>query len=186
MTRITYGKLLCNMKVLFAALTGCMLAIVYGANEPILSLRLDDYNLDSTQTGLVFGMYSIFYMISTFLVPYIVPDWVEPRVTLITSSFLLVFSGQAPMTPENGTAASRKRYYAAAGACVAATGTAVAIAMSLVRPQPICIARLSAFQCFAAFARFHLAATVRRPQHPMQLWFQRRSRPYPMRRCPRR
>ena len=91
-TRITYGKLLCNMKVLFAALTGCMLAIVYGANEPILSLRLDDYNLDSTQTGLVFGMYSIFYMISTFLVPYIVPDWVEPRVTLITSSFLLVFS----------------------------------------------------------------------------------------------
>ena len=91
-TKITYGRLFCNMKVLFAALTGCMLAIVYGANEPILSLRLDDYNLDSTQTGLVFGMYSIFYMISTFLVPYIVPDWVEPRVTLITSAFLLVFS----------------------------------------------------------------------------------------------
>ena len=31
-------------------------------------------------------------MISTFMVPYIVPKWVEPRATLLTSSFLIGFA----------------------------------------------------------------------------------------------
>ena len=69
-----------------------MVAVVYGALEPILSLRLSDYDLGSTYTGLVFGVEAIFYMISTFMVPYVVPEWVESRVTLITSTFLMSFA----------------------------------------------------------------------------------------------
>ena len=80
------------MRVLFACLTGFMVAVVYGALEPILSLRLADYNLGSTYTGLVFGVEAIFYMISTFMVPYVVPEWVESRVTLITSTFMMSFA----------------------------------------------------------------------------------------------
>ena len=37
-------------------------------------------------------MEDIFYMVSTLMVPYIVPKWFEPRVTLITSTFLLAFA----------------------------------------------------------------------------------------------
>ena len=69
-----------------------MVALVYGVLEPILSLRLADYDLGSSYTGLVFGVQAIFYMISTFLVPYVVPEWVESRATLITSSFLYSFA----------------------------------------------------------------------------------------------
>ena len=31
-------------------------------------------------------------MISVFMIPYIVPKWVEPRATLLTSSFLIGFA----------------------------------------------------------------------------------------------
>ena len=76
------------MRVLFATLAASMLATFYGVPEPILSLRLKDYDLDDTQTGLIFGIEAFTYMLSTFLVPYVVPAWVEPRITIITSSII--------------------------------------------------------------------------------------------------
>ena len=85
---ITYGRLFCNMRVLFATLTATMCAIFFGAPEPILSLRLDDYDLGSTYVGLIFGVEAAFYVISTFAVPYIIPVWLETRVVLITSTIV--------------------------------------------------------------------------------------------------
>ena len=65
------------------------MCLVYGTLEPILSLRLLDYNLDDTATGLIFGIEPLTYMSGTFLIPYIVPKWVAARVTMITALFVL-------------------------------------------------------------------------------------------------
>ena len=80
------------MRVLFASLTATMCAAYFGAPEPILSLRLADYDLGSTQIGLIFGVEALFYMISTFMVPYILPIWIEPRATLISSTIIVAFA----------------------------------------------------------------------------------------------
>ena len=88
MGEITYGRLFCNMRVLFATLTATMCAIFFGAPEPILSLRLADYDLGSTYVGLIFGVEAACYVISTFAVPYIIPVWLETRVVLITSTIV--------------------------------------------------------------------------------------------------
>ena len=80
------------MRILFASLAVFMFAVIYDVPAPILSLRLEEYNLGSTETGIIFAIEAIFYMISTFMIPYIVPKWVEPRVTLLTSSFLIGFA----------------------------------------------------------------------------------------------
>ena len=66
--------------------------MVYGTLEPILSLRLQDYDLSQQIIGLIFGVEPLTYMLGTFLVPCILPKWVEHRVTLITSLFLLGIS----------------------------------------------------------------------------------------------
>ena len=93
LVKLTYSQLICNQRVLHAALCAGVMYMVYGSLEPILSLRLKDYSgLNDTTTGLVFGVEPLTYMLSTFMIPYIVPSWVEPRVSLITSSFLLVFA----------------------------------------------------------------------------------------------
>ena len=66
--------------------------IVYCTLDPILSLRLPDYDLSDTVSGLVYGVMPLSFMISTLLFPYIVPKRVPHRVTLITSLFGLSFS----------------------------------------------------------------------------------------------
>ena len=64
--------------------------LVYCALEPILSLRLEDYeNLSDNLTGFIYSIEPGLYMVSTFLIPYIVPTWVAHRVTMITSLFIL-------------------------------------------------------------------------------------------------
>ena len=40
--------IICNQRILHAALTGAICCIVYGELEPILSLRLLDYDLTDT------------------------------------------------------------------------------------------------------------------------------------------
>lgn len=90
--RLTYGKLICYQRVLHAALSACWMSLAYGALEPTLSLRLEDYGLSQVVQGLVFGIQPFFYMIGTFATPYVVPRWVEHRVTLIVAMFGLGFS----------------------------------------------------------------------------------------------
>lgn len=86
---MTYSSLVCNARVLFSTLCAAIFFTVYGVLEPILSLRLSDYELGDSVSGLIFGIEPLAYMLSTFMIPYIVPSWVEHRVTLITSSLLL-------------------------------------------------------------------------------------------------
>ena len=50
-----------------------------------------DYELSQTYVGCVFAIQPGVYMIGTLIVPYVVPKWVEVRVTLMTSAFCLGF-----------------------------------------------------------------------------------------------
>lgn len=89
---MSYRRLLGNQRVLHAAITVVVMNIVYCTLDPILSLRLPDYNLSDTISGLVFGVMPLAYMISTLLYPYIIPKRLPNRVTLITSLFGLSLS----------------------------------------------------------------------------------------------
>ena len=60
--------------------------------EPILSLRLEDYNVRHSLEGLIYAIGSVAYIFSTMIVTYIIPEWVEHRVTLLTSLFLVAAS----------------------------------------------------------------------------------------------
>ena len=90
--KMTYGKLMCEQRILHAAITAAMMNLVYCCLEPILSLRLPDYDLSDRATGLIFGIEPLTYMIGTFLLPFIVPKWVANRVTMITALFSLAFA----------------------------------------------------------------------------------------------
>ena len=61
---------------------------VYGELEPILVLRLRDFEATTIQMGMILSIYSIVYIIGTLLVPQI-PTFIEKRFTLITGMFLL-------------------------------------------------------------------------------------------------
>ena len=63
--------------------------LAYGSSEPVMAIRLNDYDISQTVKGIIFGIEPLFYMIGTFLVPYIVPKWVELRITMITAMILL-------------------------------------------------------------------------------------------------
>ena len=70
--QVSYGKLFCTARVIFASLAATFYLLVYCSFEPTLSLRLVDYpELTSTTTGLVFGIMPAFYMIATLIAPYI-------------------------------------------------------------------------------------------------------------------
>jgi hypothetical protein len=89
---MTYSKLICNQRILHAAISAAMMNFVYSTLEPILSLRLPDYKeLGDEEIGLIFGIEPLLYMIGTFAIPYILPKWITHRVTLITSLFILSF-----------------------------------------------------------------------------------------------
>ena len=59
--------------------------MVYCVLEPILSLRLLDYNVSQEMAGVIFGVQPLTYMMGTFMIPYILPKWIEHRATLITA-----------------------------------------------------------------------------------------------------
>jgi len=65
------------------------MTLAFGSIDPALSLRLAEYNINQLYTALIFGIQPFFQMLGTFGTPYIVPRWVEHRVTLITFLFLL-------------------------------------------------------------------------------------------------
>ena len=78
--------------MLHASLSATWMYMAYGCLEPTLGLRLEEYGLSSVFQGLIFGIQPFFYMVMTFATPYVVPRWVEHRVTLIVSLFGLGFS----------------------------------------------------------------------------------------------
>mmetsp|Transcript_31703 Transcript_31703/g.41994 ORF Transcript_31703/g.41994 Transcript_31703/m.41994 type:complete len:151 (+) Transcript_31703:509-961(+) len=66
-----------------------MSLMAFASLEPILALRLDEYDLGQTYQGLIFGIQPLTYTLATFLTPYIVPSWFERRGALIINLFLL-------------------------------------------------------------------------------------------------
>ena len=58
---------------------------------PVLALRLADYNLSDKADGLVFALQPATYVLSTFLLPWLIPDWVPHRVTLFTALLVISF-----------------------------------------------------------------------------------------------
>ena len=57
-------------------LTGSICYLVYCSQEPIMSLRLLDYDISQIVSGLVFGINPLMYSLSTILIPFIVPKWI--------------------------------------------------------------------------------------------------------------
>ena len=90
--KLGYSNLLCNQRVLHAAIAGLIPQMTFSALEPIMSIRLLDYDISQSMSGLVFGIMPVFLALGCVLCPYIVPKWVEPRITLISSLILLAFS----------------------------------------------------------------------------------------------
>ena len=90
--KLGYSNLFCNQRVLHAALSGLIPQMTFSCLEPIMSLRLLDYDVSQATSGLIFGIMPICLAAGTILVPYLVPKWVEPRVTLISALFVLAFA----------------------------------------------------------------------------------------------
>ena len=64
------------------------MSIQFGSLDPNLSLRIEEYGLSKLYVSLIFGIQPFFEMLGSFSLPYIVPSWIEHRVTMIT--FLLI------------------------------------------------------------------------------------------------
>ena len=78
--------LLGNSRFVFAGLSGSMSYLLYGYLEPVLAIRLDDFNMDQIQISLIFCVITVFYVPSCVLVAYI-PKSVEKRLILILATF---------------------------------------------------------------------------------------------------
>ena len=75
-------------RVLFAGLCAMLGNFVYAQFEPILALRLQEFNATTIQTGTCMSIYGFVYIIGTLLVPQI-PDRVQKRFTLMSGAFFM-------------------------------------------------------------------------------------------------
>ena len=75
-------------RILFGALSCCLSNVVFSQLEPILALRMNDFNLSSVQTGAVLAVLPFIYIFGTLLVPCL-PSWIDKRVTLMLSNVLM-------------------------------------------------------------------------------------------------
>ena len=58
-------------RVIFAGLCATLGNFVYAEFEPILALRLQDFDASTVQTGMCMSIYGFVYIIGTLLVPHI-------------------------------------------------------------------------------------------------------------------
>ena len=82
----TAGRLLRLPRFTLAAISSSLTYFLCCFTEPILALRLLDFELDSLQIGMFFAIWAVFYIPSSFLVQYL-PRKVSKRITIITSTF---------------------------------------------------------------------------------------------------
>ena len=61
---------------------------VFAEFEPILALRLKDYNASTIQTGMCLSIYGFVYIIGTIAMPY-VPERISKRFILMFSCFFM-------------------------------------------------------------------------------------------------
>ena len=83
-----YLQLLSNPRILFACFTASLSTIIYAEFEPILVLRLKDFDASPIQTAVCMSIYGFFYIAGTLLVP-LIPKRIQNRCILITASFLI-------------------------------------------------------------------------------------------------
>ena len=83
----TRSKLLKQPRFLLAATSSGLVYFLCCYPEPILALRLKDFNLTAIEIGMFFAIWAIFYIPSSILVQFL-PRKISKRVTIITSSFL--------------------------------------------------------------------------------------------------
>jgi len=55
-------------------------------------IRLEDYDAPPWVLNVLFGVPATLFVLSCILLPYLVPNWVPHRVTLITSMFFYAFA----------------------------------------------------------------------------------------------
>lgn len=84
---VTFCGIFSRPKILLGCASGSLAYFSYSQMEPILALRLKQFDLSSTQMGLFFAILPIFYMSTGMLVQY-QPKWVDNRVYLIGGCFL--------------------------------------------------------------------------------------------------
>jgi len=85
--KVTFCMIFSNPKVVFGCFSGCLAYFTYSQMEPILALRLKEFNLSAAQLGLFFAILPIFYMTFGMLVQ-LQPKWIDARVYLITGAFI--------------------------------------------------------------------------------------------------
>mmetsp|Transcript_25968 Transcript_25968/g.51767 ORF Transcript_25968/g.51767 Transcript_25968/m.51767 type:complete len:462 (-) Transcript_25968:248-1633(-) len=90
--KLTYGSIFCMARVFFAAMSGMVGCMYYCVFDPTLALRMDHYGLSQTFQGVIFTVMPFSYMLGTLFTSYLLPKWIEIRVTLITGSLLLGLS----------------------------------------------------------------------------------------------
>lgn len=82
------SDLLCVPRIFFAATSVTMFNLGYCLFEATVLLRLEDYDVLKTYQGIIFPILSFSYMVGSQCVSYLVPKWVEKRVTIIFGTFL--------------------------------------------------------------------------------------------------
>ena len=75
-------------RVLFAGLCATLGNFVYAQFEPILALRLEEFNATTIQKGTCMSIYGFVYIIGTLLVPHL-PNRIEKRFTLMSAAFFI-------------------------------------------------------------------------------------------------
>ena len=84
--------LLKDRRILFATLTALLTTTAEYILAPILSLRVDDYDIPESTVGLFYSAEATTYVIGTCILSYGLPKWLPHRVTIIISIFLIAVS----------------------------------------------------------------------------------------------
>jgi len=88
---VTIGKLLSDKRFFFAGATASLAYFCYGYMEPLLALRLKDFDLNQTEISYFFTILPLFYIISSVLVQF-TPSFIEKRFVLIVACSISFFS----------------------------------------------------------------------------------------------
>ena len=75
-------------RIIFSAVCCSLSNVVFSQLEPILALRMNDFFLTSVQTGAVLAIAPFIYIFGTLLTPCL-PQWIDKRVTLMSSTILM-------------------------------------------------------------------------------------------------
>ena len=85
--QVGYCALLKEARFTLAALSSALCYFTYSFMEPILAVRLAEFNLTQLQIGSFFAIWPVFYIPASIAVQF-VPNYIEKRVTIILSAIM--------------------------------------------------------------------------------------------------